>query len=109
MDDLALLRQRVTEVFENSNINSRIRLRFAEDGTSWLVTVGKSVEAIEATNEGDARTEFKATLPNALAVFNRKLSPARAMMTLKLKISGDLGLALTVTELLKKPIPASAM
>ncbi len=107
MDDEALLKQRLTEVFEDSGLNKTIRMTFTDQGTSWLVKVGQSVESIDETPDGKSTTEFKATFANALAIFDRKLSAKKALMLRKLKVSGELGVAMTVTGLLKKPIPSA--
>lgn len=99
MNEWDTLRKRLYQTFDGADMRTRIKLTF-EDGRNMMVVIEPGALAVTDDSTGDAACEFKATLAHALAIFNRKLSAPKAMVTGKLKVSGDLGLALKVSELL---------
>lgn len=104
MDNWDTLRKRLYQTFHGADLRANIKLTF-EDGRNMMVAVDHDSVDIADNSTETASCEFKATLAHALDIFNRKLSTPKAIVTGKLKVRGDLGLALKVGDLLKKPLP----
>jgi putative sterol carrier protein len=98
MDKTALL-TRFNLVFTDSGLNARLKFLF-EDGTNILVDSADGALVIQENDGAACDTEFRATYEHALAIFSGRLDPMRAILTRKLKASGDMGLALKLAKLL---------
>jgi putative sterol carrier protein len=101
MDEWTLLLERLKQTFQGVELSGAIRLRFPDDERTLRIGHRDAPDRIEENGAGESATEFEATRAVALKIFSRELDPTKALATGKLKMSGDLGLALKVSELLK--------
>lgn len=88
-------------VFTDSGLNARLKFLF-EDGTNILVDCTDGALRIQENDDASSDAELRATYEHALAIFSGRLDPMRAILTRKLKASGDMGLALRLAKLLGK-------
>lgn len=71
------------------------------DGGTWIVDLREESLGVRETDE-EAQCTFKGTDSNFIDLFTGKLKPERALLTGKIKMSGDIGLAMKLSQLLKK-------
>jgi len=69
-------------------------------GGQWAVDCATPGGAVNAGPTADARCTVNCTDADFLAIVNGKLNPQMAFMMGKLKIQGDMGLALKLAQLL---------
>ena len=71
------------------------------DGGTWIVDLREESLGVRETEE-EAQCTFTGSDENFVNLFTGKLKPERALLTGKIKMSGDIGLAMKLGELLKK-------
>ena len=71
------------------------------DGGTWIVDLREESLGVRETQE-EAQCTFKGSDENFINLFTGKLKPERALLTGKIKMSGDIGLAMKLGQLLKK-------
>lgn len=71
------------------------------DGGTWIVDLREESFGVRETDE-EAQCTFKASDVNFIDLFTGKLPPENAFLTGKVKIAGDIGLAMKFGELIKK-------
>lgn len=72
-----------------------------EDTTTFHLTVHQGQGKIEQGEHGTPDITLSATAKNLLALLNGQLNPTMSFITGKLKIKGDMALALKLQDLLK--------
>jgi len=70
------------------------------DGGTWIVDLRKKTFGVREAEE-DAQCTFKASDQNFINLVTGKLRPESALLTGKLKLTGDVGLAMKFGELIK--------
>ena len=70
------------------------------DGGTWIVDLREETLGVRQTQE-DAQCTFKGTDEHFVDLFTGKLKPERALLTGKIKMSGDIGLAMKLGQILK--------
>ena len=70
------------------------------DGGTWIVDLREETLGVREADE-DAQCTFKGTDENFIKLFTGKLKPERALLTGKIKMSGDIGLAMKLGQILK--------
>lgn len=68
-------------------------------GNYWVKVVNQQVEAHEGLHESPTMT-LRASAPDFLALVNGQLNPMTAFMQGKVKVQGDMGLALKLQTVL---------
>lgn len=81
-----------------SAFGTRVKIDFGGDGQIMLDGTGGD-NVIEAGN-GDADCTVTMSLANFAAVLEGNLSPTTAFLTGRMKVSGDMGLAMRLAQLL---------
>ena len=71
------------------------------DGGTWIVDLRRETLGVRQTEE-DAQCTFKSSDVHFVEMFTGKLRPESALLTGKIKISGDIGLAMKLGQLLRK-------
>lgn len=71
------------------------------DGGTWIVDLREETLGVRQTEE-DAQCTFKSSDVHFVDVFTGKLRPESALLTGKIKMSGDIGLAMKLGQLLRK-------
>ena len=71
------------------------------DGGTWIVDLREDTLGVRQAEE-EAQCTFKGSDENFVNLFTGKLKPERALLTGKIKMSGDIGLAMKLGQLLKK-------
>lgn len=105
MDDWATLYKKFQATFREERLNASVLILF-EDGTNvWYSDLSGEVEFDENTDK-PAKCTLKMSYKDADAVINRRLSPMKAILSMRLKVKGDMGLAMRIAQIFKKPLPA---
>jgi putative sterol carrier protein len=97
--DKSELIDRFKVIFKESRFNASLKF-FFEDDSSVLVDCRQDEPYISVDVSDRANAEFRAKYSDALLIFTGKLDPTRAILTRKLKVSGDVGLALKLARLI---------
>ena len=87
---------------ELSDINALIKFDLSgDDGGKWIVDLNEETLGIREGDD-DAKCTFTSSDKVFLKLVNRELRPEYAIFTGKLKISGDIPLAMKLASLFKK-------
>ena len=70
------------------------------NGGTWIVDLREETLGVRQTQE-DAQCTFKGSDENFVDLFTGKLKPERALLTGKIKMTGDIGLAMKLGQILK--------
>lgn len=70
------------------------------DGGTWIVDLREESYGVREGEE-EAQCTFKASDQNFINLVTGKLRPERALLTGKIKLAGDIGLAMKFGELIK--------
>ena len=70
------------------------------DGGTWIVDLREETLGVREAEE-DAQCTFKGSDTHFVDLFTGKLKPERALLTGKIKMSGDIGLAMKLGQVLK--------
>ena len=94
------------KIFEKSGELSELRAIYkfelnGPNGGTWIVDLREESLGVRETDE-EAQCTFKGSDENFINLFTGKLKPERALLTGKIKMSGDIGLAMKLGQLLKK-------
>ena len=71
------------------------------DGVTWIVDLREETLGVRETEE-DAQCTIKAKDVHFVDMFTGKLRPESALLTGKIKMSGDIGLAMKLGQILRK-------
>ncbi|GJM16091.1 MAG: hypothetical protein DHS20C13_14180 [Thermodesulfobacteriota bacterium] len=71
------------------------------DGGTWIVDLRQETLGVRQTEE-EAQCTFKSSDVNFVNMFTGKLRPESALLTGKVKMSGDIGLAMKLGQILRK-------
>ena len=71
------------------------------DGGTWIVDLREETLGVRETEE-EAQCTFKSKDVHFIKMFTGKLRPESALLTGKVKMSGDIGLAMKLGQLLRK-------
>lgn len=71
------------------------------DGGTWIVDLREETLGVRETEE-DAQCTFKSKDVHFISMFTGKLRPESALLTGKVKMSGDIGLAMKLGQILRK-------
>src|SRR5689334_25418579 len=97
LDDLTeRIRQRAAA---NPPLGYRVRFDLGDDGTIYWD--GAGTEARIANEEGDADTTIGISADDLGKMIEGSLNPTLAYMTGRLKVSGSMGVALKISQLLE--------
>ena len=86
-----------SKVGDNANLNSTIKFAFKEGGALFID--GKSTPNTVSNDEGPADCTVKVSLEDFGKLMERKLDPTTAFMMGKIKIEGDMGVAMKLGRL----------
>lgn len=71
------------------------------DGGTWIVDLREETLGVRQGEE-DAQCTIKSSDENFVNLFTGKLSPEKALLTGRVKMSGDIGLAMKLGQILRK-------
>lgn len=71
------------------------------EGGTWIVDLREETLGVRQSEE-DAQCTFKASDTHFVQMFTGKLRPESALLTGKVKMSGDIGLAMKLGQILRK-------
>ena len=71
------------------------------DGGTWIIDLREETLGVRQTEE-EAQCTFKSSDVNFVNMFTGKLRPESALLTGKVKMSGDIGLAMKLSQILRK-------
>jgi putative sterol carrier protein len=86
-----------SKVGADSGLNSTIKFAFNEGGALYID--GKSKPNTVSNDEGPADCTVKVSLEDFQKLMDRKLDPTTAFMMGKIKIEGDMGVAMKLGRL----------
>ena len=105
---------KVEEIFQNmeqkllerkeklTNVGALVKFDISgPDGGKWIVDLNNETLGVREGDE-EANCTFTASDDNFVKLINREIKPETAILTGKVKISGDLMLAMQLSELFKK-------
>jgi putative sterol carrier protein len=75
--------------------------QFDLTGESWTLRIANGSPSVEAGASGNANTTFVASTEDWMNIATGKLNPVTAFMQQKLKVKGDMGLAMKLQGLLQ--------
>ena len=81
-----------SKVGDNAKLNATIKFAFKEGGALYID--GKSTPNTVSNDEGPADCTVKVSLEDFGKLMERKLDPTTAFMMGKIKIEGDMGIAM---------------
>lgn len=85
-----------------SGIDSIIQFHLTGDkGGDWYVTIRDQKCSVEKGESPNPKLIFTASAQDCLDIFSGKLDGMRAFMTGKLKLKGDMSLAMKITSFFK--------
>lgn len=88
---------------EAKGITALVQLSLSgEGGGNWIVKVDDGTVKIERGMALEPQLMIKLSTQNASKLMQGKLNPLSAFMTGKIKLTGDLALAMKLIDLLKK-------
>tara|TARA_R110002124_G_scaffold71357_2_gene191289 strand:- start:573 stop:875 length:303 start_codon:yes stop_codon:yes gene_type:complete len=93
---LQILTDRITEIL-GSDSGLDATLKFKTDEGSVFVD-GKVVPNIVSQEDLEADCTFEVTVKNALKLMDGDMNPMMALMSGKLKIDGDMGIAMSIAQ-----------
>ncbi|MCE6990821.1 SCP2 sterol-binding domain-containing protein [Dyadobacter sp. CY323] len=97
---LQILTDRIKEILgTNSGLNATARF-VTEEGTVFVD--GKSIPNSVSNDDLEADATFEVSTKNALKLIDGEMNAMMALMTGKLKIDGDMGVAMKIAETFKE-------
>lgn len=104
LDDLM---QKAIDAFQPQNaagIDAQIQLHLTgEEGGDWVVTIRDQKLTVVEGVMPDSDLTFKSSTQDLFSVVDGRLSPMQAFLQGKVKFSGDMGLAMRLLEVFKRP------
>ena len=88
-----------SKVGDDAKLNATIKFAFKEGGALYID--GKSTPNTVSNDEGPADCTVKVSLEDFGKLMERKLDPTTAFMMGKIKIEGDMGVAMKLGNLFK--------
>jgi putative sterol carrier protein len=85
-------------VGENSGLNATVKFDFGDDGV--LYVDGESSPNAVSNEDKDAQCTIKIALDDFIAMGKGELDPMTAFMMGKLKVTGDMGVAMKLQKVL---------
>ena len=86
------------KVGEDCGLHATLKFDLGEDGV--IVIDGKRSPNSVSNTDSDADCTMRVSLSNLQAMFDGKLQPATGFMLGKLKVSGDMGVAMRLQRLI---------
>ena len=87
---------------KTKGVHAKIQISISgEGGGEWSVTVDNGKVTVEPGQLTNPQLVIKSSAENALKLIRGELNPMSAFMTGKVKINGDMGLAMKLFNLLK--------
>ena len=71
-----------------------------DDGGSWVIDLGSETREVREGEEEAAQCVISMTAPDFMSMIEGSLNPQMAFMTGKLRVKGDMGLALKLQSIL---------
>ncbi len=84
---------------DTKGINATIKFAFT-DGTGFLYIDGKSKPGVVHNNDEPAECTVKVSFEDFTKMMNGKLDPTTAFMMQKIKIEGDMGVAMKLGKVI---------
>lgn len=81
-------------------INSIYAFDITDEGKTWLIDLTKSADFVSEGSSEGAKCVVSITSTDLADIVDKKLNPQMAFMTGKLKVKGDMGLALKLGTIL---------
>jgi putative sterol carrier protein len=101
------LMQKAIDAFQPQNaagIDALIQLHLAGDqGGDWFVTIRDQALTLDEGVRTDADLTFKANTQDLFSVVNGQLNPMQAVLSGKVQFQGDIGLAMRLLEVFRRP------
>lgn len=95
---LELFTQKVSELADENELNASVKF-VTEEGVVFL-DAKQQPPVVTNEAEAEADCEIKMKLKDGLKMLDKKLSATTAFMVGKLKISGDMGVAMKVAKVI---------
>ena len=97
MNDLASITQRVrSAVGTDSGLDARIKFNFGGDG--FLYIDGKSTPNSVSNDDAPSDIALTVSMENFLRIIDKQLNPKFALMTGKMRLKGDLRIAMRLDK-----------
>ncbi len=71
-----------------------------DDGGSWVIDLASDAKGVREGEEDTAQCVISMTAPDFMSMIQGSLNPQMAFMTGKLRVKGDMGLALKLQSIL---------
>ena len=71
-----------------------------DDGGSWVIDLASESKEVRSGEEESAQCVISMTAPDFMSMIQGSLNPQMAFMTGKLRVKGDMGLALKLQSIL---------
>lgn len=81
-------------------INSIYEFNITDENTTWTIDLTKDTDFVSQGSTGNAKCTVSIKAEDLESILDKKLNPQMAFMTGKLKVKGDMGLALKLGTIL---------
>lgn len=81
-------------------INSIYEFNITDENTTWTIDLTKDTDFVSEGTTGNAKCTVSIKCEDLQSILDKKLNPQMAFMTGKLKVKGDMGLALKLGTIL---------
>src|SRR3990167_5920157 len=81
-------------------INSIYEFNITDENATWTIDLTKDTNFVSEGSTGNAKCIVSIKAEDLMSILDKKLNPQMAFMTGKLKVKGDMGLALKLGTIL---------
>lgn len=81
-------------------INSIYEFNITDENSTWTIDLTKDSDFVSEGSTGNAKCTVSIKAEDLQSIMDKKLNPQMAFMTGKLKVKGDMGLALKLGTIL---------